>query len=68
MHKKIRYFLTSDDLIEYFAGIHMNKRLPSIIVIEDLVDYIDIQKCEQVRIIKFISKFLFVLFTRNLMV
>ncbi|CAF0935698.1 unnamed protein product [Brachionus calyciflorus] len=44
---KFKYLKTSEELIEYFAGIHLNKSAPSIIVIEDIIDYINIQKYEQ---------------------
>ncbi|RNA07646.1 ATPase SWSAP1-like [Brachionus plicatilis] len=47
---KFKYFQTTDQLIEYLADVHLNQKTPSHIVVEDLVDFLDIHKHEQVDI------------------
>jgi len=43
-----RYFQNSEELIGYLAQIHMEQNLPSIIAIDNLQNYIDFSKHEQV--------------------
>ena len=44
-----RYLKTSEDLIEYFAGIHTEIEMPCVVLIDNLQDFIDREKFEQVR-------------------
>lgn len=50
-----RYFQKAEQLIDFLADIHLDQKPPSHLIIEDLTEFIDIQKNEQV-INKKISK------------